>query len=172
MKGKLLLIVLFALILAAISLSSLGCAPSGEPAQGILSEERGQYPDGRYRGTFHDRGIQQVGIQFFLEDNQLYDLSFRVKSYGGNDFLDPDNPDNEWAQEDVESLAQQYGQLLDWLEGRNIQEIGVLVDSPENAAEDVEGSGEVYEIDTWTAATMRGTKITSAIRDGLNRGPY
>ncbi len=170
MKRKILLAA-FAVLLSLLIISIVGCAAE-ESGQGVLPEERGQYPDGRYRGTFHDRGFQQVGIQFYLEDNHLYDLSFRVLAYTGNDFLDPGNPDNEWAQKDVENLAQQYGQLLEWLDGRLITDIGMLVDSPEIAAEDVEGSGEVHGLDVWTAATMRATKITSAIRDGLNRGPY
>ncbi len=171
MKRKLMLIVLAALILTAFSLSVMGCGPD-ETAQGVLAEERGLYPDARYRGTFHDRKIQQVGIEFYLEDNKLNDLSFRVLAYTDNDFLDPESPDNEWPQQDVENLAQQYGQLLEWLEGRDITEIGILVDSPQTAADDVQGSGEVQDIDTWTAATMRAAKITNAIRDGLNRGPY
>lgn len=161
----------FAVIGFFLVFTMAGCTVT-EPELRVLAEERGQYPDGRYRGTFHDRGYQQVGIQFYLDENHIYDLSFRVLNYGGNDFLDPDNPDNDWEQEDVENLAGQYEQLLQWLEGRKISDIGILIDAPETAAVDVAGSGEVHGVDAWTAATMRGTKITSAIRDGLNRGTY
>ncbi len=172
MKRKKLLVMLTGtIVLSFLIISMAGCAVD-ESGQGVLSEERGPYPNARYRGTFQDRGFQQVGIQFFLEDGQLYDLSFRVLAYTGNDFLNPDDPDNEWPETDVENLSQQYHQLLEWLEGKDISEIGVFVESPEIAADDVEGSGDVFEIDVWTAATMRGTKITNAIRDGLNRGPY
>ncbi len=142
----------------------------GEQNEEVLpAEEHGDYPDGRYRGAFIDRADQQIGIQFHLEDNELYDISFRVLSHGGNDYLEPGYEGNEWNQEDLEALADQHKQLIEYLEGRDITDISDLYE-PEIAAEDMEGSGEM--VDTWTAATVRGTKIISAIRDGLNRGIY
>ncbi|MDW7728717.1 MAG: hypothetical protein SCJ94_01740 [Bacillota bacterium] len=185
MKRRL-LFVLAAMFVVAISLLTVGCgAQESAPAGGqdsssgettglvLPAEEKGIYPDGRYRGTYQDRGMLQISIEFYLQDNKIDDITFRTLAFSGNDFRDAGNPENEWPQMDVENLAGQYGQLLEWLVGKDITEIGVLVDSPEVAASDVEASGEVVAgVDVWTSATMRGTKITSAIRDGLNRGLY
>ncbi|MDW7739884.1 MAG: hypothetical protein SCJ97_07505 [Bacillota bacterium] len=185
MKRNLLFFIIIVFV-AAISLLIVGCGiqdtadPGGQgssPAEttGLVlpAEEKGIYPDGRYRGTYHDRKVQQVSIEFYLQDNVIEEISLRTLFFGGNDFLDPENPENAWPQMDVENLSGQYQQLVGWLEGKNITEIGILVDSPEVAASDVEASGEVVaDVDVWTSATMRGTKITSAIRDGLNRGRY
>ncbi|AOY77020.1 hypothetical protein [Clostridium formicaceticum] len=35
------------------------------------------YDNGRYRGTYGDRGDQQISIEFHLEDNIIKDLSYR-----------------------------------------------------------------------------------------------
>ena len=140
-------------------------------------EEMGEYPDGTYRGAFHDRGtylgdqigLQQVGIQFTLENNQMQDLSFRVLAWNGDNYMVPDDPNNQWPQEDLEVLKEQHEEAIDYLEGKNITEISDLYE-PDQVAENKEGTGEIK--DTWTAATMRGNKILHAIRDALNKGVY
>ena len=179
MKRKLLFLTLSVLvvIVVAFSFSLVGCAPSEvapetEPDNNnevLPAELKGMYPDGRYRGAFHDSGVQQVGIQFNLENNTLQDLSYRVLAYDGNNYQDPEHDDNAWPAEDLMALTEQYEQLLEYLEGRDISEIAALYNT-ETIVDDVEGTGEIA--DTWTGATVRGTKIINAIRDGLNRGIY
>ena len=181
MKRKLLFLTLSVVVVIVVvfSFSLVGCAPSEvapetEPNNNnnkevLPAELKGMYPDGRYRGAFHDRGVQQVGIQFHLEKNTLHDLSYRVLAHAGNNYLDPEHNDNPWPAEDLKVLTEQHEQLLEYLEGRDISEIAALYNT-EILADDVEGTGEIA--DTWTGATVRGTKIINAIRDGLNRGIY
>ncbi|ACB85186.1 hypothetical protein [Natranaerobius thermophilus] len=145
--------------------------------EALPPERKGVYPDGTYRGAFHDRGtylgdqigIQQVGVQFTLEDNEMQDLEFRVLAWGGDNYMVPDDPNNEWPKEDLDVLREQYEEALEYLEGRHITDITDLFE-PGDVAEDKEGTGEI--LDTWTAATMRANKITHAIRDALNKGVY
>ncbi len=173
MKRKLVFLTLSAIIVTAFAFLLVGCAPGGGPEatnnEVLPAELKGSYPDGRYRGVFLDRNLQQVGVQFHLENNTLSNLSYRVLNYGGNNYLDPENEDNTWPVEDVMAIAEQHAQMLQYLEGRNISEIADLYNT-EVAVDDAEGTGQI--LDTWTGATIRGTKIINAIRDGLNRGIY
>ncbi len=127
--------------------------PSGKVQLGLAP---GTWLDGRYRGTFSDRGYFQVHIQFELEDDHLHNLSFRHLYYADNDYLRMDEDDDLYA------VMQQHEQILEYLEGRHVTEIVGLY-TPENVVDDIDG---------FTGATLRGSKIISAIRDGLNRGVY
>ncbi|AOY77021.1 hypothetical protein [Clostridium formicaceticum] len=56
----------------------------------------------------------------------------------------------------------QHQQVLEYLEGKPLEVIY-----------DLHNTGDfVEDIDTFTGATIRGNKIFSAIKDGLNRGLY
>jgi len=125
--------------------------PSGE-----FSREIGAYEDGRYRGIFGDGGVQQVGIQFDLEDNKLKDLSFRHLYYKGDDYRKI-----EEGQE-LYPIVEQHQQLLEHLEGKPLETIFDLY-TPGDFIDDV---------DSFTGASIRANKVLSAIRDGLNRGMY
>lgn len=123
--------------------------PAGE-----FSREIGEYEDGRYRGVFGDGGVQQVGIQFYLENNNLKDLSFRHLYYKGNDYRKIEEGHEQYP------VVVQHQQLLEYLEGKPLATIFELY-TPENFIDDVDG---------FTGASVRANKVLSAIRDGLNRG--
>lgn len=115
-----------------------------------------QFPDGRYRGTFSDRGYHQVGIQFHLEDGVFRNISFRHLYYAGQDYLAMDEGDALYP------VLRQHRQIAEQLEGRPVDAINDLY-APESLVDDIDG---------FTGATLRGSKVISAIRDGLNRGIY
>ena len=125
--------------------------PSGEAGR-IL----GEYKDGTYRGLFSDGGTQQVSIQFNLENNTLKDLSYRYLFYKDTNFGQAKPEDKHYP------VLLQNQQILDYLSGKPLVTIFDL-HKPGNF---------ITDIDTYTGATVRASKVLSAIRDGLNRGPY
>ncbi len=168
MKKSNLLIFLAVMFLVVGAVFYFGGDAKTESLQEVLpAEEKGLYPDGRYRGSFFDSGDYEVALQFHIEDNTLYNLSFRHLYWRGDDYLDPENPDNNWPAHDLEVLTEQHEELLEYLEGKDVSAIGELF-SPEIAAEDKEGK----MVDTWSAATVRAAKVISALRDALTRGVY
>lgn len=125
--------------------------PSGE-----YSTDLPEYPDGRYRGVFEDRGYQQVSIQFHLKDQVIHDLSYRHLFHNDHDYRNMDENDPLYP------IVLQHQQILDYLDGKPLNEIFALY-HPESIIEDIDG---------FTGATVRANKVHSAIRDGLNRGLY
>ncbi len=169
MKKSSLLIFLAAIFLVAGTVVYFGGDAKTESLQEVLpAEEKGVYPDGRYRGSFFDSGDYEVALQFHIEDNTLYNLSYRHLYWRGDDYLNPECEDNElFPPSDLEVLAEQHKELLEYLEGKDVSAIGDLF-TPEIAAEDKDGEF----VDTWSAATIRSAKVISAMRDALNRGVY
>lgn len=125
--------------------------PAGESSRAI-----GEYKDGTYRGLFSDGGTQQVSIQFNLENNTLKDLSYRHLFYKDTNFGQAKPEDKHYP------VLLQNQQILDYLSGKPLVTIFDL-HKPGNF---------ITDIDTYTGATVRASKVLSAIRDGLNRGPY
>ena len=122
-------------------------------------EQAPVYEDGTYRGGFFDRDQIQVGVQLTLENNRVTAASFRQLAYGGTDY--------RLAEEGLPlGIADQYRELLDHMLGKDINEVIPELYSP----------GEVVtenaEVDGFTSATIRSSKVISAIRDALNRGVY
>ncbi len=114
------------------------------------------YPDGRYRGTYADSGYQQVGVQFYLEDNHISRLTYRVLNYGGEDYRRMSEGDQYYP------VLVQHQQIAEYLDGE-----------PLDAVYDLYAPGDIIEdIDGFTGATVRANKVISAIQDGLNRGIY
>lgn len=121
-----------------------------------LNNEFPVHQDGRYRGTYEDRGVQQVSIQFHLEDEILQSLSYRHLFHGGIDYRQLDEGDPLYP------VVQQHQQILEYLEGKHV-----------SAIVDLYAPGAfIDDIDTFSGATIRGSKVLSAMVDGLNRGPY
>ncbi len=122
-----------------------------------FSREIGDYDDGRYRGYYQDRGEEQVGIQFDIEDGVFANITFRSLAYDGVDYLDAEEGDEPYYE----------------LTGQHEQAIEYLIGQPIEAIFDLYSSGDfVDDIDGFTGATIRANKIFSAIKDGLNRGLY
>lgn len=159
----------FAAVLLVGAFVVFGGSVFSEVTPNVLpAEEKGVYPDGRYRGSFFDSGDYEVALQFHIKDNILYNLSYRHLYWRGDDYLNPECENNQlFPPKDLEVLAKQHQQLLEYLDGKDVSAIGDLF-TPEIAAEDVDGEF----VDTWTAATIRSAKVISALRDGLNRGVY
>ena len=114
------------------------------------------HPDGRYRGVYGDGGEQQISIEFHLKDGLLTKLSFRHLQYKGKDYGRTKEGDAGWP------VLHQHGMVLAYLEGKPLSAVLDLY-TPEKMVADVDG---------FSGATIRGSKIISAIRDGLNRGIY
>lgn len=103
--------------------------------------------DGTYRGFYSD----QVEVEFKLEDDIVTTAKFRGLSYKGVNY----NKSNDKA---VIELKEQYEALIDHLVGKNVDETIDELYYPE----DIELAG----------ATVRSTKVRSAVKDALNRGAY
>lgn len=114
------------------------------------------YTDGSYRGVFSDGGYQQVSIQFTLTDNVISNVSYRWLVYRDLDYrqLDESHP--------AYGIKVQHDAIATYFDGKDISSITEL-HSPGSFIDDVDG---------WSGATIRGNKIYSAMRDGLNRGAY
>ncbi|OEF98169.1 hypothetical protein [Desulfuribacillus alkaliarsenatis] len=129
-----------------------------EPAIEEPVEEAAKYDDGRYRGTYADRGVEQIGVQFDIADGVFTAVSFRELAYGGISYRSlPEDVDPLIAAWDT-----QYRQAIEYLVGKPLEAFKDLYNT----------SDFVEDIDGATGATIRGNKIASAIQDGLNRGLY
>lgn len=126
---------------------------AADDAEGLHTDT---FPDGRYRGAFGDRGYQQVVIQFHITDGVFHDLSYRHLYHAENDYRQMDE------QHELYPVKVQHEQVLEYLDGKAIATIEELR-APGNFVEDIDG---------YSGATIRGSKIYSAIRDALNRGVY
>ncbi|MDW7671992.1 MAG: FMN-binding protein [Bacillota bacterium] len=151
----------------AVSLMLAGCTPTGttsveEPAdaaeQPVEAPEADTvaFDDGTYRGTYNDSGVMQVGVQFRLTDNVITDVRYRQLFYSGTDFnaLEESDP--------LYGIKLQHDQVAEYLEDKPVSAIFELYE-PGQFVEDV---------DAFTGATIRGSKIFSAFQDALNRGVY
>lgn len=113
----------------------------------------GSYQDGTYRGAYLDSN--QVQVEFVLKDNKFDSFKLRTLGFKGSDYLKSEDAA-------MQGIAKQYTECTDYLVGKDVSAIMDLY-APENIASDVDG---------FTAATLRSSKMISAIFDGLNRGVY
>ena len=111
-----------------------------------------KYADGAYRGYFEG----QATVWFNLKDNTFSKLTYRELSHGGNNYLEFKEGDKLYP------LVKQYEQILAHLDGKKVSALNDLY-TPGNF---------VNNIDTFSGATVRASKVLSSINDGLNRGPY
>lgn len=115
-----------------------------------------EYPDGIYRGFYYDGGIEQIAIQFELQDGVFQSLLYRGVRYKDGDYMSEDASDYQKA------ALRQYRELAAYLVGRGVDAIDDLYDP----------YGIVEDIDAVTTATMQSSKLISALWDGLNRRPF
>ncbi len=128
------------------------------PANDDFSREIGEYDEGTYRGFFSDTGDQQLNVEFDIADNTLQNLSYRYLYYAGNFYLESEEGDP------IYPVKLQHEQVLDYLEEKSLSTIYDLHDP---------GPGEfVDDIDGFSGATLRASKIFSSMMDALNRGLY
>ena len=114
------------------------------------------YPDGIYRGFYYDGGIEQISIQFQLEEGLFTSIVYRGVKYKDGDYMIEDASDAQKA-----TLAQ-YRQMADHLIGKGVDAISDLY-SPYDI---------VHDVDAVTTATVQSSKLISALWDGLNRRPF
>lgn len=177
MKNRSLLIVAIILVVGMVYL--VGCeadgnndvAPSNSnnnvDAEYINPENKEGYVDARYRGIYDDRGENQVTVQFYLEDDYFEDLSFRQLEYDDIDYENPEDIPEDYVfdEETILGMGEQYQAAIDYLEGAHVSTLSELHEPGELGL-------DPDEVDGMTAATIRSSKIVSAIRDALNRGAY
>lgn len=122
-------------------------------------EYQDNYEDGRYRGSFYDKGEIDISLQFYLEDNTIVDPSIRHMSWDGVDY-------SASYLKSVKQLADQYKEALAYLDGKDVTAIDDLRDPGSIITETPE------TVDGYTGATINSAKLISACKDALNRGKY
>ena len=120
-------------------------------------DSRYTYEDGTYRGVFIDGSDIQVNVEFTLEHGVVKEAGFRWLKRDEDYHL-------ETEEEPYRSVVQQYREALAHLEGKKLQDHLTELYTPEKIV--------TTEVDGYTSATIRRSKILSAIRDALNRGVY
>jgi len=118
--------------------------------------ESNKYENGTYRGIYADKDSIEVNVQFTLKDGIVTSASFRHLKH--DDFnLKSDKEPNK-------SIVQQYHEILNYLVGKNL----------EKHLRDLYKPADIVEtkVDGVSSATIRSSKIISAIKDALNRGVY
>ena len=114
------------------------------------------YQDGVYRGSYMEDGGEQVALEFTLSDNRFTEIHYTTLQYKNEDYL---LSDAETAQG---KISAQFGQLLDYLVGKDVSSVNQLY-LPGQIASDTDVS---------TGATLRAPKVISAIWDALGRHAY
>ncbi len=156
-------------VLLAVALTSLfavGCPQSESPEVTVVEPaplrvearaEARDHEDGTYRGIFADGPDIQVNVEFTLEDGTVTKAGFRHLRRDENYNIDA-------VEEPYRSVVQQYHEALNHLVGKRL----------EDHLEDLYTPSEIVvtEVDGYSGATIRSSKLISAIRDGLNRGVY
>ena len=115
---------------------------------GAISAFAGQYPDGMYRGVYVSGQETQVEVQYELKDDVITSVKYRTLFYKGHD----------WLKED-EYVAKNggYMKLLERITNKKIQDVLPTMYN----SEEIEAGG----------ATVRESKVRSALQYGLNVGP-
>ena len=114
------------------------------------------YQDGVYGGSYMEDGGEQVALEFTLSDNRFTEIHYTTLQYKNEDYL---SSDAETAQG---KIGAQFGQLLDYLVGKDVSSVNQLY-LPGQIASDTDVS---------TGATLRAPKVISAIWDALGRHAY
>ena len=132
--------------------------------------------DGDYRGHFDDRE-HNLSVQITLEDEEVVNTSVRYQQYDGIVYDDPDPEipeDYIFNEEQIKGMADQYIEALEYLEGaQGKDEIVERLAYMEGTPEDTPVLDAIdTEVDGVSAATIRSSKIASAVRDAFNRGRY
>ncbi|WP_427169526.1 hypothetical protein KST23_06495 [Fusobacterium nucleatum] len=115
---------------------------------GAVSAVAGQYPDGMYRGVYVSGQETQVEVQYELKDDVISSIKYRTLFYKGHDWLKED----EYVAKNAGYLS-----LLERITNKKIQDVLPTMYN----SEEIEKGG----------ATVRESKVRSALQYGLNVGP-
>ena len=110
---------------------------------------KAQYPDGTYRGVYISNQETQVEVQFDLKNDVITSAKYRTLFYKGHD----------WLKED-EYIAKNAGylKLLERITNKKIQDVLPTMYN----SDEIQAGG----------ATVRESKVRSALQYGLNLGPF
>lgn len=130
------------LLLALMLLGAVSAIAVTKPAS------KTQYPDGMYRGVYVSGQETQVEVQYELKDDVITSVKYRTLFYKGHD----------WLKED-EYIAKNSGylKLLERITNKKIQDVLPTMYN----SDEIEAGG----------ATVRESKVRSALQYGLNVGP-
>ncbi len=115
---------------------------------GAISAFAGQYPDGMYRGVYVSGQETQVEVQYELKNDVITSIKYRTLFYKGHDWL----KENEYVAKNSG-----YMKLLERITNKKIQDVLPTMYN----SEEIEAGG----------ATVRESKVRSALQYGLNVGP-
>ena len=115
---------------------------------GAVSAFAGQYPDGMYRGVYVSGQETQVEVQYELKNDVITSIKYRTLFYKGHDWL----KENEYVAKNGG-----YMKLLERITNKKIQDVLPTMYN----SEEIEAGG----------ATVRESKVRSALQYGLNVGP-
>ena len=115
---------------------------------GAISAFAGQYPDGMYRGVYVSGQETQVEVQYELKNDVITSIKYRTLFYKGHDWL----KENEYVAKNGG-----YMKLLERITNKKIQDVLLTMYN----SEEIEAGG----------ATVRESKVRSALQYGLNVGP-
>lgn len=115
---------------------------------GAISAFAGQYPDGMYRGVYVSGQETQVEVQYELKNDVITSIKYRTLFYKGHDWL----KENEYVAKNGG-----YMKLLERITNKKIQDVLPTMYN----SEEIEAGG----------ATVRESKVRSALQYGLNVGP-
>ena len=115
---------------------------------GAISAFAGQYPDGMYRGVYVSGQETQVEVQFKLKNDVITEAKYRTLFYKGHDWL---------KEEEYVAKNGGYIKLLERITNKKIQDVMPTMYN----SEEIEKGG----------ATVRESKVRSALQYGLNVGP-
>ncbi len=140
-------------------LSALGCAPDTPEAVSPAEEtvrlsSFSACADGIYRGFYNDRGIEQLSVQFELQNGRFTSVVYNAINYKDGDYLAKNATDIQ------SQVASQYEEAAAYLVGKPFDAVTALLD-PTDVTTDR---------DAVTSATLRTNKLASALMDGVNRG--
>ena len=113
------------------------------------SAPKSQYPDGTYRGVYISGQETQVEVQFNLKNDVITDAKYRTLFYKGHDWL---------KEDDFIAKNDGYMKLLERITNKKIQDVMPTMYN----SEEIEKGG----------ATVREMKVRSALKYGLNVGPF
>ena len=115
---------------------------------GAISAFAGQYPDGMYRGVYVSGQETQIEVQYELKNDVITSIKYRTLFYKGHDWL----KENEYVAKNGG-----YMKLLERITNKKIQDVLPTMYN----SEEIEAGG----------ATVRESKVRSALQYGLNVGP-
>ncbi len=128
--------------------------------------------------AFDDRE-HNVSVQITLENEEIVDVSLRWQQYDGvvYDTEDPDIPEDYelFTEEQIKGIVEQHDTALEYLIGaQGKEEMVEILQHMEGSSQGtpLEEVIEPQEVDGFTGATIRSSKLGSAVRDAFNRGLY